>query len=364
MNDFNISKKAIEHADSCRFCWMCHHVCPVGNATGLERNTARARGLAVSMVARGGAELTPDIIDNIYECTLCGGCTNVCVTGWDPVLFSKQTRNFAAMNGKLPSYIEKMLDNFDACGNIYGVKAIDKNLKKAIDEANDDKTLLFLGADARYKMPECAIDAINVLKKAGVKFDVLENEPDSGWAFDTIIGAAAETEQLMKDCANVINKYETVITFDPQDAKIFTREYKEYGVELKCETVTFTAFASKLIKDGAIKCNKSAEKLSFQDPAVLAREVGEVDEPRTIVSACAELCDMLNCKKDTMFAGNLLMNEYIPQVMTEMAKKRWDDVASCGADGIVTASPSEYALLKAVCPENKVIYTVEQLLLK
>ncbi|MGN0114465.1 MAG: 4Fe-4S dicluster domain-containing protein, partial [Acutalibacteraceae bacterium] len=78
MTDFNISKKAVENADSCRFCWMCHHVCPVGNATGLERNTARARALAVSMVARGGVELTDDVVNNIYECTLCGGCTNVC----------------------------------------------------------------------------------------------------------------------------------------------------------------------------------------------------------------------------------------------------------------------------------------------
>ena len=37
----NITEKAKNIIDNCRFCWMCRHVCPIGNATGLERNTAR-----------------------------------------------------------------------------------------------------------------------------------------------------------------------------------------------------------------------------------------------------------------------------------------------------------------------------------
>ena len=41
-----MSEKSKQHIDACRFCWMCHHICPIGNATGLERNTAKARALA------------------------------------------------------------------------------------------------------------------------------------------------------------------------------------------------------------------------------------------------------------------------------------------------------------------------------
>ena len=61
------SQKAKEHIDSCRFCWMCHHVCPIGNATGLERNTARARALGLSLVARDAIEYSEDIINNVYD---------------------------------------------------------------------------------------------------------------------------------------------------------------------------------------------------------------------------------------------------------------------------------------------------------
>ena len=106
----NITEKSKNIIDNCRFCWMCRHVCPIGNATGLERNTARARAMGASLVARGATELK-EIAENIYECTLCGGCMTDCVTGWDPVMFTKEARLGAALDGKLPEYVMIMLQN-------------------------------------------------------------------------------------------------------------------------------------------------------------------------------------------------------------------------------------------------------------
>ena len=98
----NLSEKSKQHVDSCRFCWMCHHICPIGNATGHERSTARARALGISLVNRNAIDLS-EIMDNIYECCTCGACVHTCVTGWDPVMFTKETRLQAALEGKLPS---------------------------------------------------------------------------------------------------------------------------------------------------------------------------------------------------------------------------------------------------------------------
>ena len=75
-----MSEKSKQHVDACRFCWMCHHVCPIGNATGQERNTARARALGISLVNREAIDLS-EIMDNIYfyppaqhayQCSICG----------------------------------------------------------------------------------------------------------------------------------------------------------------------------------------------------------------------------------------------------------------------------------------------------
>ena len=122
---------------------MCHHVCPIGNATGLERNTARARALGLSMVAREAIEYTDDVIKNVYECCLCGGCMTDCVTGWDPVMFTKEARLGAALDGKLPEYVMTMLGNIAESGNIYGEKEIADVLKNAIADLPAKADVLF-----------------------------------------------------------------------------------------------------------------------------------------------------------------------------------------------------------------------------
>lgn len=359
----NISEKSKQIIDSCRFCWMCRHICPVGNATGQERNTSRARALALSLVIRDGAELTPDIMDNVYECQMCGACTKECATGWDPTYFTKEVRLKAALEGKTPAYINEILDKALEIGNVYGATDVAAELKAAA-KAHEAKTdiLLFLGSVARYASVASAVNAIKALEKANVKFTVLVNEPDSGAALDWLIGVADETKKAMAACADVIGGFKKVVAFDPIDAKAFIREYKEYGIKLG-EVVTYTAFAAGLIKSGDLKVANTGKKVVFQDPFQLARDLEETEEPRAIVSACAELGEMLLNRKDTMWAGGSIMALYNPLVSELVAKERWANAVNVGADMIVTASVSEYEALKAAAPEGKKVISIEELIL-
>ena len=71
-----ISENALRHAEKCRFCWMCRHLCPVQHQTGKEINTPRAKGLLLSMVNKGAQEFDKDMGQAMYECLLCDACTN------------------------------------------------------------------------------------------------------------------------------------------------------------------------------------------------------------------------------------------------------------------------------------------------
>ncbi len=350
------SQKSREHIESCRFCWMCHHICPIGNATGLERNTARARALGLSLVARDAIAYTEDIIDNVYECSLCGGCVQDCTTGWDPVLFTKEARLGAALDGKLPAYVQKMLQNLQEKGNVYGA---DKNPNIPVLE--DSETVFFLGEDVRAK--GCAKNAVELLKKAGVKFALLADEPNSGYSMDFLVGAAAETKAVMENCAKALSGYKKIICYDPADAKVMMREYKEWGIELNAEVVTFTAFVAELIQSGALKVKKSDKKLTPQDSPLLARDLEETQPIRDILSACGEVSEMLLFGKDTMLAGHLIMNEYLPDVMKKVAENRWENAKNMDATSVVTASPAEYLMLKATQPEGMEVLTVEEAVL-
>ncbi len=354
-----ISQKSKEIIDSCRFCWMCRHICPIGNVTGQERNTARARMLALSLVERD-AEPLEGVADNMYECALCGACTKECVTGWDPVKVVKEVRRELAMNGKMPDYIMKLIENIQTAGNVYGIKEIDPELKKEIGSLSKSAdTLLFLGRDAVCKSPRSAIGAIRLLKKAGISFTVLENEPDSGYALETLIGETAESKSLMEKCAKELS-FKTVVCYDPSDAKVFMREYKEWGIELKAEIVTFTAYLAGLIKNGSIKVKKSGKTYTVQDSALLARDLDEVNPIRDIIEACGENREMLMFGRDTMLAGNLIMNEYMPQIMKDVAEARWVNARNMNAETVVTECPAEYEMLLMTKPCDIELKTVEE----
>lgn len=351
-----ISQKSKEHIDSCRFCWMCHHICPIGNATGLERNTARARALGLSLAVRGAVEYSSDIIDNVYECALCGGCVGECVTGWDPVMFTKEARLAAALDGKLPDYIAVMIENLQNTGNVYGETNIN------VPDMTESDTLFFLGQDARAKGDISA--AIELLKKANVSFTVLKDEPNSGYAMDFMVGAAAETKEMMKNCAEKLNKYKKVICYDPADAKVMKREYKEWGIDVAPQVVTFTSFIAELIKSGALNINKKNLTFTPQDSPLLARDLEETEPMREILSACGNIKEMLLYGKNTMLAGNLMMNEYMPEVMKKVAENRWTNAENANAEIVVTQSPAEYILLKSVKPEGIELMTIEEAVLK
>lgn len=358
-----MSEKAKQHVESCRFCWMCHHICPIGNATGHERSTPRARALGISLVNRNAIELD-EIMDNIYECAGCGACVHDCITGWDPVMFTKEVRAQAALDDKLPAYINTMVDNCLETGNAYGKTSICDKLATAISEHSAlTDTLLFLGTDARYEACEQGYKAIKVLEKAGVKFTVLADEIASGTQLDFLIGATEETKEQMQAAASVMNGYKTVVFYDPSDAKTAKQTYGEYGIELDCKAVTYTALLAELVRSGALKAENKGKTVVFQDPFQLARDLGETEEAREVIKAFADLHEMLLVKGETVWAGNILMSKYMPDVMKLVAERRIFNATSIGESVIVTASVSEYVSLKKVSDGKIEILSLEDLIL-
>lgn len=361
----NLTQKTKDTIDACRFCWMCRHICPLGNATGQERNTARARLLGLSLVLRD-SETLENVIDNVYECALCGACTKECLTGWDPVAVMSEARLQAALDGVLPESISRLLKNIDTTENLYGIlPGTGSELSKEIAALpKESSTLLFLGRDALCHNPKGGLDAIKLLRKAGVDFTILAEEPDSGFALHYLVGAAEETRSLMKSAVETLNEFQSIIVYDPFDAKMFLREYKEWNLGLKPEIKTWTAYLAGLLESGKIKVSRSNVEYTFQDPFSLARDIEDTDSARKILAACGRLREMLLHGKDTMLAGHLLMAEYLSKEIDLVARQRWADAENVSASVVVTASPSEYVCLKKTQPDGIELSSIEEVLLQ
>ncbi len=353
----NISDKAKEIMANCRFCWMCRHVCPIGNATGLERNTARARALGASLVASNTINLK-EVSENMYECTLCGACTNNCMTGWDPKVFIQEYRTEIVLNGVQPDYITALLNNYQEKANVYG-KGACKCLDSAVSNAND--TLFFAGQDAIIHTPENVLTAISLLNKAGKKVD-FNTDQDSANALWFLTGKTAETKQVAEKCAELLNKYKMVIVYDPVDLSLMLHQYNEWGIEVKAQLVSFNKYLLSLIEDGKLTVKKSDKEYALQDNYAYSRELDDSETGRKLIEKVGAVKDMLLIGKEANLAGQLIMREYMPEVIKQVAIDRWNDAIRMDCKIIVTENPAEYVCLKATEPEGYKVISVEQMI--
>ncbi len=349
--------------NACRFCWMCRHVCPVGKVTGLERNNARARALALSLVTRGQS-LTADIVDNIYECVLCGACTKDCVTGFDPTRFVKAARLEAALEGLTPESVVRILDDLEQYSNPYAGTVLAPALQEAIASLPQQAPILFyLGSSARYQNPQAAVTAIRLMKKAGVNFTVMMDEPDSGLYKANLLGSVAETRESMVQTAEMINKTkaEILVAFGPSCAKAFLRDYPEYNILLSPQVRTFTSWLNTLIQDGALVPTNRQNVITFHDPCTLARDLEEEDPAREILAACGTLKEMFLHGKHTMCCGSGLMDLYAPALTAKMSSSRWNSAQETGAQTLVTACPSCYTVFAKTQPDRMRLCGIESI---
>ena len=186
------SKDSARQADACRFCWMCRHICPVAGSTGNEAWTPRARGLMISMIERG-TEFDRDIASAMYHCTLCDACANDCVTGYKPSEFTREARMRAVVEDLAPAAVIKSIETISECGNIFGLSAMGKVLDKLPEKAD---VLLFLGQTAGAMSVETGVHAVSILKKAGVDFTVLSDEPASGAYLGELMGYTGDVQAV------------------------------------------------------------------------------------------------------------------------------------------------------------------------
>ena len=341
------SKDSARQADACRFCWMCRHICPVAGATGNEGWTPRARGLMISMIERGTA-YDAEIAEAMYHCTLCDACANDCATGYKPSEFIREARTVAVVENIAPKKITDAIDTIAEKGSIFGVSAaaeIAAAVGKLPEKAD---VLLFAGQTAVSVYPKAAINAAELLKKAGVEFTMLADESESGAYLSELMGFTGDVQTAAAAAAEKIaaTGAKTVIALNPADAVIFRDEYAKWGLLGGVEVVTATAFFAQLIKDGKLAPKAEPFKASVQEPVKLTRGLSE-EEPLKALAAAAgvELVELFLHGKLSRCVGTVPFENYAPEVVREMVKVRCDDAQRLGSELIVTASPDDYYVM-------------------
>lgn len=344
-----ISQNALHHAEKCRFCWMCRHLCPIQRQTGKEINTPRAKGLLLSMVNKETQSFDKDMAQAMYECVLCDACTNNCATGYQPPVFIREARTEAVVNDLAPETVIRLIDNILDTGNIYGVE------KTSFAREGTD-VLVYIGEVAATQVPEMAENLLLLLEKAGVSAKVLENEPASGVMLGDLIGCTEEVFLQAKTCAEAINKVGLpVVVLNSYDAEIMKQRYPVWDCEIKAEIITAASYIYDLILKERIKSKKAnGIKGACHDDDRSARSFFEFDPIRAMAEAAGyELEEVFSNKKMAKSCGTAVSKAYMPEIISKVAAGRWEDFERSGCSALLVANPEAYLCLKESIPEGK-----------
>lgn len=344
------SEKAKKHADACRFCWMCRHVCPIENSTGMETGTPRAKGLLVSLFERG-YNMDKDCAQTMYECMLCGSCTNDCVTGFEPPIYIREARTQAVLHDLVPNSVQKVIDHLSETGNIYGAK------KEVVDLSGipeKSEIIVWLGATARYSVPQVADALLSLLKKANVDFGVLKNEPSSGCARGDLMGFVEDVRSDAKAVSKAVFAAgaKKLVVLDSYDAALMLHEYKAWGIEMP-EINTATAFVDGLVKGGKLKPRQEELVVSYHDGSRLARDLDEHQPARDLIESMGmRISEMFLNRRLAHCCGTSTAAQYMPKIRADAARNRWSDMMRTEARTLVAACPQSTEAFITTVPEG------------
>ena len=144
--------------EACRFCFMCRHVCTVGVISGKESDTPRGKGLILFKILKGHADYTPDLIDTLYRCCLCGLCETWCKADCHPPAAVLAARSDVVAQGKEPGPVRQIKDHLLQTGNPFGLPAEERFQAFAAPNLfrPQAEVVYYVGCDTAYRQPPIA----------------------------------------------------------------------------------------------------------------------------------------------------------------------------------------------------------------
>ncbi len=369
--------KVRDAALSCVQCGQCRaanwplkgikYICPVKKSDlspKFEPFYARGKNVILKGLIWGDLKLDQDLVDIIFQCSLCGLCEEFCHNSFNENIefanhrWMENVKVFEALRADLVDAgfcleahipmnraLVELLNPYERDNKEKGkwLEKLDFQIKNANKESAE--VLYFVGCTAALtpSIQNIAIATAKIFNKLGVDFAVFgENEICCGSvairtgdlkAFEK---TAEKNAQLFKD-----KKVKKIIT---SCAGCYRTLKKDYAKKLEDIEILHTAeFLEQLIKEKDIKLKKLEMKVTYHDPCHLGRHMGVYEAPRNILNSCVELIEMDTNRNGAMCCGaGGGVKKGFPQLSLDMATNRIKDAIDTGAKVLVSTCPFCY----------------------
>ena len=348
-------------------------ICPAGIEFGFEGNfSSKGKAAFARGITSGDLEFDEALLDDIYKCTVCGGCQNQCQVDYKPHIpeVIEAMRREAIERGAAPLALHdgllKSMRNYD---NPYqGPRRMRtewirpfKKAGKPIKDLNKESApiLYYAGCTGAFNVNARAVPSATaeIFQKLGLDFGVLgEKEVCCGSTslrigdVDAFKRVAEQNLQLFKWLHDE-RGVNTIITSCAGCYRSFVKDYPkaaEYEKMLEgIEIIHTTAYLHRLYKQGQIKFDKELPwNVTYHDPCHTGRHlihyVVDTDGSQLWEGAFVE-ADESNC----LYEQPRELLQAIPGVdFREMDRNR-SNAFCCGAGGGVMTRYGDWAAKNA-----------------
>jgi len=297
-------------------------------------------------------------LDDIWACTTCAACVDVCPVLIDsvPISLIDMRRHLVMTEANdYPKELNAAMKGMENQGNPWGVGqdsrtdwALSLDVSTMAEKNGEPVEYLFwvgcAGAtDDRAKKIQQSL--VRILKKAKVDFAILGCEEKCTGDPARRMGNEYLFDMLAKENIATLSKYKfkKIFTSCPHCFNSLGTEYKDFGTNYSVQH--HSELINELLNDNrlplAIK-EKIASEVTFHDPCYLGRYNNTYDAPREVIQAATDkpVVEMVMTKRKSFCCGagggRMFMEEHIGKRINH---ERCDQAIATGAKTIATGCP-------------------------
>jgi Fe-S oxidoreductase len=331
----------------CSVCYkMCRDMCSVAGATRHEADSPHNRAFIAYEVMHGKIELTPEIVEYFYRCSLCKACREACEPGHDAgeVLYAARRELDDEL---LPETLRSVKERISS-PKPYGdePEAVRELIARSRSEG---APLLLFGQKMRAGSAD-GIEQIkaarSLMKKLETPFTVLEDEPATG-QIPYFLGFTGAGKQRAEECVKQIRSEnaEKVVVFSADDFRMFKVGYPALGIETgNIEVLSLPEFLLTLIRERKPRFKDTGTiAVTYHDSCGLGREGRIFEQPREIIRMIpgVQLVELALTRDQAPCCGyGVGLSFTHPAITRAMAQRLAEFGKNTGADIMVTGCPT------------------------